>query len=259
MRISALLFAVTSSLGCLGPTQSMPPGGPRDGNIPDGAGGDPSADLSLPDPSPSDLSLFVADLSYSVADMAVGPGSDLATGAMADLAPSAECPFNKSLDRFEYWIKENCDASTNPANCTSLVKEGDRYVAHADYVGAGWHVAPTVWVANKFAGQVDLSTSTGFTVVYSATADLYAEVRPASHWDSGAQWLVKLPATGGMKQTVTFPFTQAQWTSLPELGTPTYSLGDALKEVRGLLFLGNTANTVAFYDLKIAGYLPPCI
>jgi hypothetical protein len=43
------------------------------------------------------------------------------------------------------------------------------------------------------------------------------------------------------------------------LGTPALTLADTLKEVRGVLFLGNTTNSLAIYDLTIGGYTPPCL
>jgi hypothetical protein len=182
-------------------------------------------------------------------------------GAPADmgssLPPLSECTSAPSLDRLEDWLASG-EGTTTPATGNTLVKEGAGYVARVQYVGAGWHVAPVVWLQNAFAAQVDLSTSRGFTLTYAASADFYVQLRPAAQWSGGDKWLVKIPSTGGQTQTRSWTFAAADWTSLPALGTPTYSLADALKDARGLVFVGDTANTLAFYGLRIDGLSPPC-
>jgi hypothetical protein len=194
----------------------------------------------------------VAPLAMALTVSVAGCGG--ANGAGARLT---ECTGTPSLDRLEDWIASG-EGTTMPAMGSTLVKEGAGYVAQVQYIGADWHVAPVVWLQNIFDAQVDLSTSHGFTLTYSATDDFYVQLRPAAQWSGGDKWLVKIPATGGQMQTSSWTFAAADWTSLPELGTPSYSLADALKDARGLVFVGKTANTLGFYGLRIHGFTPPC-
>jgi hypothetical protein len=138
-----------------------------------------------------------------------------------------------------------------------LVKEGDRYVAREEFLGAGWHVLE-VLIGNVYEAQADLSKSSGFTLTYSSTADLWVQLRPASHYSGGDKWVTKIPSTGGQMKQETFPFTPASWTTIAELGTPKYTFASALKEARGLLFVGKTPNVIAFWGLRIDGYVPMC-
>jgi hypothetical protein len=41
-------------------------------------------------------------------------------------------------------------------------------------------------------------------------------------------------------------------------GAPAVSFSATLKTVQGLVFVGNTANTVVFYGLRIQGFEPAC-
>ncbi len=73
---------------------------------------------------------------------------------------------------------------------------------------AEWHVV-VVWLANQFEAQVDLSTSSGFWLNYSATDDLYVQLRPASHWSGGDKWLTPVPSTNGKLVRRFFSFSPA--------------------------------------------------
>ncbi len=144
-----------------------------------------------------------------------------------------------------------------PATGSILVRDGARYVAKVQFLNAEWHVVP-VWLANKFDGQVDLSRSASFSLTYSATDDLYVQLRPGFAWSGGDKYLTKIPSTGGQTQTLVVPFAAQSWTTLPELGTPTYTFAAALQQARGLVFVGKTPNQIAFHDLRLDGYMPPC-
>jgi hypothetical protein len=176
-----------------------------------------------------------------------------------------------SIDRLQQWLASG-EGTTVPATGSLLVPArtghdgGPRnghpknveYAARVTFVNAEWHVI-VVWLANQFEAQVDLSTSSGFWLTYSATDDLYVQLRPASHWSGGDKWLTRIPSTGGQLVTSFFSFSPDTWTTLPELGAPSYSFASALGEARGLVFVGKTANTLDFRGLRFDGYEPPCL
>ncbi len=188
-----------------------------------------------------------------------GPGEPDAAGNAdaATLAPLEECTNGPSLDRLQQWLASG-EGQTVPATGSLLVSEGEDTVARVQFVGAEWHVA-VVWLGNQFEAQANLSASSGFTLTYSATAGLYVQLRPASHWSGGDKWLVAVPSTGGQVTTRFFSFDAQAWTTLPELGTPSYSFADALDEARGLVFVGETANQIVFHGLRIDGFEPTCL
>ena len=184
-----------------------------------------------------------------------GGGGSADGGASADGPPKLEeCP-NPSIDRITAWNATG-EGTTKPMGGSLLVKEGDHYVAKQEFVGGGWHVLE-VFIGNTFEFMVDLSKSTGFTLTYSSTADLWLQLRPAFHYDGGAQWVTKIPSTGGQLQTRTFSFDPAQWVTI-DLGKPGWTYAMALKAARGFLFVGDKPNLIAFYSLRIYGYVPMC-
>ncbi|GLZ35236.1 hypothetical protein Lesp02_74230 [Lentzea sp. NBRC 105346] len=180
----------------------------------------------------------------------------LGPGAMATAAPGCECD-TPSIDRLQQWLASG-EGTTVPATGSLLVREGPKYAAKVTFLNAEWHVV-VVWLGNKFEAQADLSKSRGFWMTYSATDDLYVQLRPASHWSGGNKWLTKVPSTGGKIVHRWFSFAPDKWTTLPELGKPDYSLASALTEARGLVFVGKTANRIEFRGLRIDGYRPPCL
>jgi hypothetical protein len=177
----------------------------------------------------------------------------------ADAAPApapGECA-TPSIDRLQQWLASG-EGTTVPATGSLLVRQGNHYTAKVAFVGAEWHVA-VVWLGNEFEAQADLSRSAGFRLTYRATDDLYVQLRPASHWSGGDKWLTLVPSTGGQLVTRFFAFAPGKWTSLPELGTPSYSFASALAEARGLVFVGKTPNRLEFRGLRVEGYRPPCL
>jgi len=203
---------------------------------------------------------IAATLAYALVVFLIGPAS-IARAAGAHHSgppprPACEC-VTPSIDRLQQWLASG-EGTTVPATGSLLVPEGGKYAAKVTFVNAEWHVV-VVWLANQFEAQVELSASAGFWMTYSATDDLYVQLRPASHWSGGAQWLTPVPATGGHIVTRFFSFAPTAWTTLPELGTPSYSFASALSEARGLVFVGKTANILDFRGLRIDGYQPPCL
>lgn len=197
--------------------------------------------------------------SGSVAHAAAVRAPSAAAGARhSGLAPQQKCECaTPSIDRLQQWLASG-EGTTVPATGSLLVSEGGKYAAKVTFVNAEWHVI-VVWLANQFEAQVDLSRSAGFWLTYSATDDLYVQLRPASHWSGGDKWLTLVPSTGGRLVTRFFSFSPADWTTLPELGTPSYSFASALGEARGLVFVGKTANILDFRGLRLDGYQPPCL
>lgn len=176
-------------------------------------------------------------------------------------APSPELPpplqecATPSIDRLQQWLASG-EGTTVPASGSLLTPESTSYAAKVTFVNAEWHVI-VVWLGNQFEAQADLSRSKGFTLTYSATDDLYVQLRPASHWSGGDKWVTKIPATGGRIVHRFFGFAPAGWTWLPELGRPAYSFPQALTEARGLVFVGKTANKLDFRGIEVDGYRPP--
>ena len=162
-----------------------------------------------------------------------------------------------SIDGYEQWLASG-EGTTVPATGSLLVRAGSGYAAKVAFVNAEWHVA-VLWLGNQFEAQTDLTRSKGFTLTYSATDDVYVQLRPASHWSGGDKWVTKIPATGGKVVRRFFGFAPAKWTWLPELGQPAYSFPQALTDARGLVFVGKTANKLDFRGLQIDGYRPPCV
>jgi hypothetical protein len=79
-----------------------------------------------------------------------------------------------------------------------------------------------VRLINSATEQTDLTGSAGFWLTYSATADLWVQLRPAPDYNGGDKWVTKTPGTGGKMVTQFFPFTAASWFYLNVLGVPTY-------------------------------------
>lgn len=183
------------------------------------------------------------------------------SGAVANAAPSeasrnCECE-TPSIDRYQQWIASG-EGTSVPATGSLLVRDGNRYTAKVTLLNAEWHVI-VLWLANQFEAQVNLAKSAGFWMTYSSTDDLYVQLRPASHWSGGDKWLTLVPSTHGKIVRKFFSFSPKKWTTLPELGTPSYSFASALTEARGFVFVGKTPNKLEFRGLQIDGYRPPCL
>ena len=187
----------------------------------------------------------------------------LILGMSAPTAPAVtagrgECA-TPSIDRYQQWLASG-EGTTVPATGSLLapVRGTGRYTAKVTFVNDEWHVA-VLWLGNQFEAQADLSRSAGFRLTYRATDDVYVQLRSASHWSGGAQWVTRVPSTRGRMVTRFFSLRPQAWTSLPELGTPEHSFESALSEARGLVFVGKTPNELEFRGLRIHRYTPPCL
>jgi hypothetical protein len=178
--------------------------------------------------------------------------------AGVDAPKLTECTM-PSIDRIQSWNATQGEGDMVPSGGSLLVKEGDHYVAKVMLNGSGWHVLP-VYLSNAAGGgMVDLSTSTGFTLTYSTTADLWIQMRPANHWNGGVQWVTKIPSSGGMMVSRFFSLDAASWSYLSQLGgKPSWPYEEARAQVRGFVFVGNATNTVVFAGLRFDGYTPVC-
>ncbi|RSN32557.1 hypothetical protein DMC61_10080 [Amycolatopsis sp. WAC 04169] len=194
----------------------------------------------------------LAVLSSMLLASLIGPGAV----ANASGGHGCECA-TPSIDRLQQWLASG-EGTTLPPTGSLLVRERGGYAAKVTFLNAEWHVV-VVWLGNQFEAQADLSKSAGFWMTYSATDDLYVQLRPASHWSGGDKWLTKVPSTGGKRVKKFFSFKPGAWTTLPELGTPGYSFASALTEARGLVFVGKTPNELDFRGLSIDRYRPPCL
>ena len=183
--------------------------------------------------------------------VAMAPGI---AGAQRERGGECRTP---SIDRFQQWLASG-EGATVPATGSLLTPARHGYAARVSFLNAEWHVV-VLWLANEFEAQVDLSRSAGFWLTYSATDDVYLQLRPASHWSGGDKWLTLVPSTGGRTVTRFFGFRSEAWTTLPELGKPAYSFESALHEARGFVFVGKTPNELEFRGLRVHGYRPPCL
>jgi hypothetical protein len=192
------------------------------------------------------------DAAVIAADTGVAP-PDAAAGADAEPA-LMECP-KPSIDRITAWNATG-EGTTRPMSGSLLVKEGDHYVAKQEFVGGGWHVLE-VFIANAYGAMADLTNSASFTLTYSSTNDLWLQMRAANHYSGGAQWVTKIPSTGGQMMKQTFSFAPANWVTI-ELGKPSWSYAEARKAACGFVFVGDKPNVITFRGLRIDGYVPMC-
>ena len=203
----------------------------------------------------SALTAFAAVLVFSLIGSGAVAGAST-SGSGLSARQNCECA-TPSIDRLQQWLASG-EGTTVPATGSLLVRAGSGYAAKVAFVNAEWHVA-VLWLGNQFEAQTDLTRSKGFTLTYSATDDVYVQLRPASHWSGGDKWVTKIPATGGKIVQRFFSFAPGKWTWLPELGQPAYSFPQALTDARGLVFVGKTANKLDFRGLQVDGYRPPCV
>ncbi len=234
---SILIFSVVSFLCAC--ASDPDPTGPAGTDPPAVDAGAAAADARPPTPGPD-------------AAVDVGDGVDASVPT-----PLTECPGSPSIDRLQQWLASG-EGVTIPATGSMLVPEGDHYVARIEFVGSDWHVA-VVWLGNQFEASVDLSGSSGFSLTYAATDDFYVQLRPAAHWSGGDKYVALLPSTDGAVQTRTIAFDPSAWTTLPELGVPSYPFAEAVADARGLVFVGRTPNALEFRGLRVDGYEPPCL
>jgi hypothetical protein len=223
-----------------------------------------------PDAGPAEVSRPRLDgsLSLDAAAMLADAAPAADSGSAPDLASAADGPgeagapplagcARPSVDHLEIW--EAHGGSLRPGVGANLfVKSGDRYQVKVDFLPGGeWHeiVVPLV---NSLTRKTDLSASKGFTLRYSATADLHVQLRPLSHAHGGEQWTAKLPSTGGALQEFFVPFSPEAWGML--LGTPPFPFSQALGDANFFNFIGppGTANSVVFDGLRIDAFVPPC-
>jgi hypothetical protein len=172
--------------------------------------------------------------------------------------PLAECNM-PSIDHLERWtVASEAGAATTPAAGSILVAEGDHQVGKVSFTGGGWHIV-AVLVTNSNTAQANLSASTGFTLTYSATADLWIQLRETANYMDGAHWVLPLPSTGGQLRTVFVSLAADSWITLPRLGTPKVTFPQALTQVRGIFFIGDAANTLVLRGMRFDGYTPVCL
>lgn len=223
-------------------------GAPGTGGIPSSTGGATGGSSAS---GGSGGQITAPDASSSGSDGAASPDA-----ASPDGAPSLmECS-QPSVDRITWWQATGEGTTTPMKEGTSLlVKEGDHYVAREQFLKNEWHVLEVI-ITNAFGKSADLSQSSGFTLSYNSTADLYIQLRPGFAYDGGEKWVIRIPSSNGQDTTQAFPFTG--WTTIDELGKPSYTFAKALAAAEGFVFVGKTPNVITLRSLRIAGYTPDC-
>ena len=189
-----------------------------------------------------------------------GPPGDT-TGAMVDMGgpsdpPLTPCP-KPSVDHLESWRAHG--GSLRPAaGGTILTQDAGKTIARVEFLPGSEYHEIVVPVVNDQTKKVDLTSSAGFTITYSAVADLHVQLRPLSYAHGGAQWTAKLPATGGMTRELFVPFVQGTWGNL--LGPPPFPFSQALRDANFFDFVGppGTANTFIVRGLRFDKHVPPC-
>jgi hypothetical protein len=186
------------------------------------------------------------------------PGSDAGGGDAAggfDAPPIMACP-GASIDRLQKWLG-HANLIGSGGDASILVQEGGAYVAKARFNGNDWSEV-VVLLANAAGAGVDLSKSVGFTIRYSATADLWIQMRGTVQLHGGDQHGTKLPATGGMTVSRFVSFAPSEWARIPGLDPPTPAFANVLKTASMFNMVGMTANTVVFSGLRFDNYVPAC-
>jgi hypothetical protein len=255
MKHLALLVVL---LGCGSASPARGPG--RGGAGGEGEGGSAGAGGQRADAAASAPSTDAAADRAMVdvsADLGADAAADLAADTSSDAPAALPACAKPSVDHLEIW--EAHGGSLKPGVGGDLfVKEGDHHYVQVDFLPGGeWHEI-VVPIANSLAKQTDLSGSQGFTLTYSATADLWVQLRPLSHPHGGEQWTAKIPSTGGANKTLFVPFAPDGWGML--LGMPPFPFAQALKDANFFNFVGppDSANHLVVRGLRFDGYVPPC-
>jgi hypothetical protein len=171
--------------------------------------------------------------------------------------PLIECAAAPSVGRLQLWTAHGNVVPGPPANL--LVKVGDRQVAKARFTAVAqpsWSEA-VVFLTNAAEASKDLRTSAGFTITYSAVADLWVQLRGTVQRDGGDQHVALLPATRGAVAKHSIRFAPQDWTFLPGLGKPRQPFAEVLRTAVLFNFLGQT-NDVVIHDLRFDNYVPAC-
>ena len=239
-----------------GPSGSAGTGGAPSGGS-GGAGGSVRVDAGradgrTPDGRPRDAAVRAdrgASLDTGARDVSAAVPSEGFGGG-----PLMECP-SPSIGRFQQWTAH---ANTVPATGSLLVREGEQFVAKVRFPGGGTWSEVVVPLANNEAVTANLTMSAGFTIRYSATAELHVQMRGGIQPHGGNQHVVKLPATGTAIETRSFRFQPEDWTFVPGLGRPRVTLADVVRGATIFNFVGNTANQIAVYSLRFDNYVPMC-
>jgi hypothetical protein len=188
-------------------------------------------------------------------------GTSGAGGTASDGGPTPlmECS-QPSIDRITGFHSTG-EGTTVPMkeDGTLLVKEGDHYVAKEKFLQNEWHVLEIVITKGiETKPPADLSKSSGITLTYNTTADLYFQMRSQSHWNGGAHWTTPVPSSKGQTVTKFFPFGAANWKAAPGLEAADQSYDSTIKEVVGLMLIGQSPNDITISGMRIDGYVPPC-
>ena len=182
-------------------------------------------------------------------------------GAASDggLPPLMECTV-PSIDRITGFHSTG-EGTTVPMkeDGTLLVKEGDHYVAKEKFLQNEWHVLEIVITKGFDTTPVaDLSTSKGVWLTYNTSGALWFQMRSKSHWNGGAHWTSPVPSSNGQTVTKFFSFDASNWKKHPGLDAPDQAYAPTLKEVQGLMLIGETPNDITISGMRIDGYVPPC-
>jgi hypothetical protein len=257
--LSAILLA-----GCASSSSRRAPekGGEGGGGTGEGGAGGSGGVTMKADAAPTlplvDAAAELAGPDSAGAEAGADSPVDRVPGDVPPDAPAAlaACP-KPSIDHLEVW-EAHGGSLKPPVGGNLFVKEGDHHYVQVDFLPGGeWHEI-VVPIVNALTKQTDLSASLGFTLTYSATADLWVQLRPLSHPHGGEQWTAKIPSTGGTTKLLFVPFAPDGWGML--LGTPPFPFAQALKDANFFNFVGppDSTNHLVVRGLRIDGFVPDC-
>ncbi len=170
-------------------------------------------------------------------------------------SPLEECA-GGSIDHLQKWLG-HAHLIGSGDDASILVQEKGRSVARARFDGVDWSEV-VVLLGNAADASIDLRKSTGFTIRYSATADLWIEFRGTVKLHGGDQYGVKLPSTGGVATSKFISFQESAWGAVPGLDAPKHAFADVLATANMFDIVGHSPNTVALYGLRFDKYTPAC-
>jgi hypothetical protein len=136
-----------------------------------------------------------------------------------------------------------------------LLDDSGETLASFSFTGSGWGVV-AVWLFNTWGDSVDLTSSAGFSVTYSSTAEFFIAMRPAHDWSGGHHYRAAFPATGGETQTVSVSFDAENWEQ-PDWAEAMEYAPD-LADVQGFTITTFDPGNFEFHGLRIDGHSPPC-
>lgn len=184
-----------------------------------------------------------------------GDAGDASPSQPVPPPPITECS-GPSLDRLQKWLAHALVGNAAPGS-SLLVADGGGYVARWKTSGGGGNWSEVVvLIGNEPNAGVDLGKNDGFVATYSATADIWIQLRGTVHLHTGDQYAFRLPSTAGQRVSMNVPFAASAWKSV--FGPPPVPFADVLRTANKFDIISNAPSDVTFFGLRFEKYLPDC-